>query len=90
MAGVALYAGLFEPAVAAFDLSSLPASHHDGVVLMNVLRVLDLPQAAALLFPRPVVLRDVSESDFTWTQRVAELFSAEKNESPLVFGRPER
>src|SRR5262249_18564690 len=39
-AGIALYAGLFEPAVSAFDLWHLPASHHDGPILLNVLKVL--------------------------------------------------
>jgi hypothetical protein len=56
MAGVALYAALFEPEVARIDLWHLPASHHDGPTFLNVWRILDVPQAVALAFPRPVRL----------------------------------
>src|SRR5262249_12992247 len=52
MAGVALYAGLFEPDVARLDLWHLPASHRVGPTFLNVLRVLDTPQAVALAVPR--------------------------------------
>jgi hypothetical protein len=56
MAGVALYAGLFEPDVARFDLWHPPASHRQGPILLNVRRVLDMPQALALAFPRRIIL----------------------------------
>jgi Prolyl oligopeptidase family len=56
MAGIALYAGLFEPDVARLDLWHLPASHHDGPIFLNVLRVLDTPQALALAFPKSIRL----------------------------------
>lgn len=48
MAGVALYAALFEPDVARLDLWNLPASHHDGPTLLNVMRFFDTPQAVAM------------------------------------------
>ena len=44
----ALYAGLFERGIAAFDLRQMPASHHDGPDYLNVLRTLDIPQAVAM------------------------------------------
>ena len=47
-AGWALYASLFEPEIARLDLWSLPRSHRDGPVFLNVLRFLDVPQAVAL------------------------------------------
>ena len=56
MAGLVLYAGLFEPDVARFDLWSPPASHRQGPTFLNVRRVLDMPQAVALAFPRSVRL----------------------------------
>ncbi len=56
MAGIVLYAGLFEPDVARFDLWHPPASHRQGPTFLNVLRVLDMPQALALAFPRKVKL----------------------------------
>ena len=56
MAGILLYAALFEPDVARLDLLHLPASHRQGPIFLNVHRVLDLPQALALAFPRQVRL----------------------------------
>ena len=44
----ALYASLFEPNIAGLDLAQLPASHMAGPDLLNVLRVLDVPQAVAM------------------------------------------
>ncbi len=48
MAGVALYASLFEPGIKRLDLHDLPKSHHDGPTFLNVLRFLDTPQAVAM------------------------------------------
>lgn len=56
MAGIALYAGLFEPDVVRLDLHHPPASHKDGPIFLNVRRVLDMPQAMALAFPRKVIV----------------------------------
>jgi hypothetical protein len=56
MAGILLYAGLFEPEVGQFDLWDLPPSHRQGPTLLNVRRILDTPQAVALAFPRAVRL----------------------------------
>jgi hypothetical protein len=49
MAGIALYAALFEPDIESLKLSALPASHRDGPDFLNVLRFLDVPQAAAMV-----------------------------------------
>jgi dienelactone hydrolase len=57
MSGViSLYAGLFEPSVAGFDLWHPPTSHHTGPTFLNVLKYLDFRQAVALAEPRPVML----------------------------------
>lgn len=69
-AGLALYAALFEPAVSSLDLWYLPSSHREEPIFLNVLRVLDVPQALALLAPRPVVLHLAQASDqdqWGWT-----------------------
>jgi hypothetical protein len=88
MAAVALYAGLFEEQVSGFELKSLPSTHRKGPPLLNVLRVLDLPQAAALVFPRPVRLTDVKPEDFEWTRRAAAVFTAENGAGPLTIDAP--
>jgi dienelactone hydrolase len=69
MAGIVLYAGLFEPEVVRFDLWHPPASHHQGPIFLNVRRVLDMPQAMALAFPRQlrVYVKDQQEANrWTW------------------------
>lgn len=43
-----LYASLFEPDVAELSLFSLPASHRESADFLNVLRVIDVPQAVAI------------------------------------------
>lgn len=55
MSGIALYASLFEPNVARLDLWQLPASHRDGPDFLNVLRLLDIPQAVATAAERSKV-----------------------------------
>jgi hypothetical protein len=64
MAGVVLYAGLFEPDVARFDLWHPPASHRQGPIFLNVRKILDMPQAMSLAFPRPirVYVKDAQEA----------------------------
>jgi hypothetical protein len=67
MAGIVLYAALFEPDVAQLDLYDLPSSHRQGPTLLNVCRVFDLPQAVALALPREVRLhvKDAQQAQ-TW------------------------
>jgi hypothetical protein len=44
----ALYASLFESNIARIDLHKPPVSHQAGPTLLNVLKYLDVPQAAAM------------------------------------------
>ena len=48
MGVVGLYAALFEPGIPEIMLQAPPASHASGPQLLNVLKVMDIPQAAAL------------------------------------------
>ena len=48
MAGIALYAALFEPRIGRLELRGLWKSHRDGPDFINVLRILDVPQAVAM------------------------------------------
>lgn len=52
MAANALYASLFEPDIHRLDLHELPAGHMEGPDYLNVLRFLDIPQAAAMAAER--------------------------------------
>jgi hypothetical protein len=80
MAGIALYAALFEPDVARLDLWHPPASHRQGPVFLNVLRVLDVPQAVALAFPRKVrlyVKDDAEAKAWEWPMRLQKALGQE-------------
>jgi hypothetical protein len=80
MAGVALYAALFEPGVTGLDLWNPPASHRKGPTFLNVLTVLDMPQALALMQPRKVKLHIKDEEAakaWSWTVRLYEVLGVE-------------
>ena len=80
MAGIALYASLFEPDVARLDLWHPPASHRQGPIFLNVLRVLDMPQAIALAFPRQVrlyVKDDAEAKAWNWPLRLQQALGQE-------------
>ncbi len=63
MAGIALYASLFEPDVARLDLWHPPPTHKEGPILLNVCKHLDMPQAMALAFPRAIRLYVKNEEE---------------------------
>jgi hypothetical protein len=73
MAGVALYAALFESNVAGLDLWKLPATHADGPCLPNILRVLDLPTAVLMAAEKSVVrIHDSVPVKWDFARRSAE------------------
>ncbi len=45
-----------------------PASHRDGPIFLNVLRVLDVPEAFGLLAPRPLTIATSQAAAFDRTQ----------------------
>ena len=55
LAADSLYASLFEKGIAGLELWQMPKSHRDGPDYLNVLRVLDIPQAAAMAAERSKV-----------------------------------
>lgn len=72
-AGIALFAGLFAPEVAGFDLWYLPPTLRDGPTLLNALRVLDAPQAVGLALGQAVTLHVAAEADlaaWAWPLRL--------------------
>jgi dienelactone hydrolase len=75
MAGIALYAAVFEPDVAKLDLWHPPGAHQEGPTFLNILRVLDMPQALALAFPRKINLKikgDEEAKVWDWALRLQE------------------
>ena len=73
MAGVALYASLFEPEISRLDLHAPSASHRDGPFFLNVTRFLDMPQAVAMAAERSkVALYSPQPADWEYAQQVAQ------------------
>ncbi len=72
-AQIALLAGIFESGVTKFDLWHVPATFREGATFLNVLKILDMPQATALALPRKVVLHVKTEADragWDWSFRL--------------------
>jgi hypothetical protein len=75
MAGIALYASLFEPDIATLSLWHLPHSHRDRPIFLNVQRYLDVPQAVAMAAERcRVTIYQKDESGWEFPQAVATRF----------------
>jgi hypothetical protein len=74
MAGIMLYASLFEPGIVRLDLWHLPSSHRDdGPTFLNVLRYLDIPQAVAMAAEKSQIrLYQEDSSGWRFPQAVAE------------------
>jgi cephalosporin-C deacetylase-like acetyl esterase len=68
---IAAYAALFEPSISEVVIVNPPASHRDGPIFLNVLRVLDVPEALGMLAPRPLTLVNADEK---LVQRVAKIY----------------
>jgi hypothetical protein len=71
MAGIALYASLFEPNITRLDLWNLPSTHDlskDGPDLLNVLKVCDIPAAVAMAAERSKIriYRPANQPAETW------------------------
>lgn len=76
MAANALYAALFEEGITRLDLHDLPTTHMQGPTYLNVLKILDMPQAAALAAARTrVVLYTADETPWEFTSTVAKNLS---------------
>src|SRR5262249_28277495 len=73
MGVIALYAAIFEDGVNGVEMWQPPSSHREGPTFLNVLTVLDVPQAAAPLVPRKVrvqVKDEESAKAWQWPSRL--------------------
>jgi len=76
MAGIALYASLFEPDITRLDLWHLPNTHRDGPIFLNVMRYLDIPQTVAMAAERSQIrLYQEGGSGWQFPQAIAKRFS---------------
>jgi cephalosporin-C deacetylase-like acetyl esterase len=68
---LAAYAALFEPSISEVIVVDPPVSHREGPIFLNVLRVLDVPEALGLLAPRRLTLVNAKDKAF---DRTAEIY----------------
>jgi hypothetical protein len=76
---IAAYAALFEPAITEVVIVDPPKSHMEGPIFLNIMRVLDIPEALGLLAPRPLTLINAKDKAFDRTAEIYKLAGAEKN-----------
>ena len=85
MAGIVLYASLFEPEIVRLDLRHLPSSHRDGPTFLNVLRYLDMPQAVAMAGERSQVrLYQKEDSGWQFPKAIARKFGWPKKQFQVI------
>jgi dienelactone hydrolase len=73
---LAAYAALLEPSISELILIDPPVSRRDGPIFLNVLRVLDIPEALGLLAPRPLTLINAKDKAFDRTAEIYKLAGA--------------
>ncbi len=76
---LAAYAALFEPSIQEVIVVDPPASHVEGPTFLNVMRVLDVPEALGLLAPTKLTLVNAKDKAFDRTAEIYKLAGAEAN-----------
>jgi dienelactone hydrolase len=67
---IAADTALFEPRLAGVVVVNPPASHRDGPIFLNVLRVLDVPEELGMLAPRPLTIYTSQPAAFARTASI--------------------
>jgi len=80
---IAAYAALLEPRLTEAVLVDPPASHRDGPIFLNVLRVLDIPEALGLLAPRPLTILTSHPDSFEHTASLYHLAGGNLKVQPI-------
>jgi dienelactone hydrolase len=73
---LAVYAALLEPGISEVVIIDPPTSHRDGPHFLNVMRVLDIPDALGLLAPRPLTIVGGKDKAFDRTAEIYKLAGA--------------
>ena len=80
---IAAYAAILNTNVAEVILVDPPISHREGPIFLNVLRVLDIPEALGLLAPRPLTIYTLRREAFDDTGHIYKLAGATVKFQPL-------
>ncbi len=73
---IAAYAALFEPAISEVILVEPTESHMEGPHFLNVLRILDIPDALGLLAPRKLTIYGAKAESFKKTAALYQIAGA--------------
>jgi hypothetical protein len=76
MGALGLYAAGLDDRVTRVILDNPPASHWQGPALLNILRLTDLPEAAALAAPREIVSLTALPGSYGYTSNIYALYGA--------------
>jgi cephalosporin-C deacetylase-like acetyl esterase len=76
MGALALYAAAFDKRITRVILDDAPYTHWQGPALLNVLRMTDLPEAAALMAPREIVSLTPLPHAYAYTSSIYALYGA--------------
>jgi len=79
MGVLGLYAAALDERITRVILENPPGSHLRGPALLNVLRVTDIPEAAALVAPREIVHLTPLPEAYDYTQSIYRLLGAEES-----------
>jgi cephalosporin-C deacetylase-like acetyl esterase len=73
MGGLALHAAAIDTRISRVILDDPPASHWQGPALLNVLRITDLPEVAAMVAPREIVSLTPLPAAYDYTRSIFHL-----------------
>jgi dienelactone hydrolase len=71
------YAAILEPRLVEVVAVDPPASHREGPIFLNILRVLDVPEAFGLLAPRPLTIVTALPASFDPTAAIYRIADGE-------------
>jgi cephalosporin-C deacetylase-like acetyl esterase len=74
MGALGIYAALLDPRITRVIVSDPPSSHWQGPALLNVLRLTDLPETAAMLAPRELVSLTPLPPSWRYASRIFALY----------------
>ena len=80
---IAAYAALLLTNVAEVVLVDPPVSHREGPIFLNILRVMDIPEALGLLAPRPLTIYTAKREAFADTANIYALAGGKLKFEPL-------
>ena len=67
---IAAYAALLKPQFSEVVIVDPPVSHRDAPIFLNILRVVDVPDALGLLAPRPLTIHTAQANAFNRTKEI--------------------